>query len=49
MKSKLFPDAPCNWLPPQTWPEAFAVIIGLDIAFLGVAFLLDWLYGLLPR
>jgi len=49
MKFKLFPDAPCHWLPPQTWPEVFAVIIGLDLLVLGVAFLLDWLKTVLAK
>ncbi len=35
------------WLPPQTWPETFAAIIGLDLTFLAVAFLLDWLKAVL--
>jgi len=38
----------CNFLPPQTWTEIYAAIFTLLLAFLAVAWLLDWLKGLLP-
>ena len=43
------PSRPWQWPYPQTWRQVFTVIIGLDIAFLAVAFLLDWLHRALPN
>jgi len=37
------------WLPPQTWPETFAVIYTMLIGFLAAAYLLDWLKGVFAR
>ena len=38
-----------QWPYPQTWRQVFTVIIGLDLAFLAVVFLLDWLKQTLGR
>jgi len=36
-----------QWPHPQSWGEVFGVIIGLLVAFLAMAFLLDWLKNIL--
>lgn len=43
------PFRPWQWPHPRSWTEAYAVIIGLDLAFLALAFLLDWLKQMLGR
>lgn len=37
-----------NRLPPQTWLEAYAVIVILDLTYLLIAFLFDHFQGALP-
>ncbi len=43
------PSPRWQWPYPQTWRQVFTVIIGLDIAFLAAAYLLDWLNQALPN
>lgn len=40
---------PWCWPHPQSWCEIYAVIIGLLLAFLAVAFALHWLKQTLGR
>ena len=49
MKFKLFPDAPCNWLRPQTWPEVYAVILTMLVGLLAILYLIEWLSGVLAQ
>lgn len=37
------------WLPPQTWPEIYAVIFTMLVAFLAAAYLIDWLKPVLAK
>ena len=43
------PFHPWQWPHPRTWCEVYAVIIGLDLAFLAVAYALDGLKQALDR
>ncbi len=36
-----------QWPHPQSWREAYAVILTMLVGFLGVAYALDWLRGIL--
>ena len=38
---------PWRWPHPRSWCEVYGVIIGLLLGFLALAFLLDWLGGVL--
>ena len=40
---------PWQWPHPQSWSEAYAVIIGLLLGFLALAYILDWLKQVLGR
>ena len=37
------PFHPWQWPHPQSWGEVYAVITGLLVGFLAVAYALDWL------
>ena len=38
---------PWQWPRPRSWREVYAVILGLLVGFLAVAYALDWLKGVL--
>jgi len=37
-----------TWPYPQSWRQVYAVITTMLLGFLALAYLLDWLKGLLP-
>ena len=43
------PWRPWQWPHPQSWREVYAVITGLLLGFLAVAYALDWLKQALGR
>ncbi len=42
------PPPPWQWPHPRSWREVYAKIMGLLLGFLAVAYLLDWLKGVIP-
>lgn len=48
MKPDPVPPRPWTWPYPQTWRQVYAVITTMLLGFLAVAYLLDWLKGLIP-